>query len=217
MEVHHNMPFVFTAWRRRGALAAAAAGAALVCAAPAHASTVSNPYDCTPSPTLSQAFSSWADFAAYTPLDGGNFESAARGWTLSGGASVQAGNEPFYIGGRGASSLSLPAGSSAVSAPICIDQTYPFYRLFARNGGDPSSTLRMEVLFLDAKGQVKNTKSLDYRARGGWWLPTGAAPISVFTAKTTVAAAPISLRFTPQGKAGRWQIDDVFVDPYMRH
>jgi hypothetical protein len=215
MEVHRNMPFVFTAWRRRGALAATAA--ALVCAAPAQASTVSNPYDCAPSPTLSQAFSAWSDFAAYTPLAGGNFETAARGWTLSGGASVQAGNEPFYIGGRGVSSLSLPAGSSAVSAPICIDETYPFYRLFARNGGDLSSSLRMEVLFLDAKGQVKSTKSLDYRAGRTGWAPTGAAPISVFTPKTTVAAAPISLRFTPQGKAGRWQVDDVFVDPYMRH
>jgi hypothetical protein len=168
------MPFILTSWRRRGTLAAAVAAAALAGAAPAHASSLSNPYACAPSPTLSQAFAA------------------------------------------GSHSLSLPASASAVSAPICIDPTYPFYRLVARNTGDRSSTLRMEVLFYDAHGKVQSTKSLDYRAASTYWAPTGAAPISVFTAKTTVSAAPIALRFTPQGNNGRWQIDDVFVDPYMR-
>jgi hypothetical protein len=210
------MPFILTAWRRR-AVAGIATTAAIACAAPAHAASLSNPYNCAPSPTLSQAFSPWSDFAAYTPLSGGNFETAAAGWTLSGGATIVAGNEPFNLGGRGTRSLSLPAGASAVSAPICIDPTYPFYRLLARNSGELASALRMEVLFLDEHGNVKSTKSLDYRAGATAWAPTGAAPINVFTAKTSVSAAPISLRFTPQGKAGRWQIDDVFVDPYMRH
>jgi hypothetical protein len=211
------MPFILTSWRRRGALAAVAATAALASAAPAHAGSLSNPYACAPSPSLSQAFSAWSDYAAYTPLAGGNFETGAAGWTLTGGAAVVVGNEPYDVGGAGTHSLGLPAGSSAVSAPICIDPTYPFYRLVARNSGSLSATLRMEVLFFDDHGNVKSTKSLDYRAYGGYWLPTGFAPISVFTAKTTVSAAPIALRFTPQGKAGTWQIDDVFVDPYMRH
>jgi len=210
------MPFVLTAWRRR-AIAAVAATAAVACAAPAHAATLSNPYNCAPSPTLSQPFAGWSDFAAYTPLGGGSFETGAAGWTLTGGAAVTAGNEPFNLGGRGENSLSLPAGSSAVSAPICIDETYPFYRLLARNTGALTSALHMEVLFLDAKGNVKATKSLDHRAGSTAWAPTGAARISVFTTHTTVTAAPISLRFTPMGNGGRWQIDDVFVDPYMRH
>jgi hypothetical protein len=190
----------------------------LAAAAPAHASSLSNPYACAPSPTLSQAFASWSDSAAYTPLAGGNFETGAAGWTLTGGAAVVAGNEPYNVGGAGTHSLSLPAGASAVSAPICIDPTYPFYRLVARNTGTLSSALRMEVLFLDTHGNVKSTKSLDYRATGANWSPSGAAPISVFTAKTTVSAAPIALRFTPQGSQnGRWQIVVVFVVPYMRH
>jgi hypothetical protein len=211
------MPFILTSWRRRGGVAAVAATAALAVAAPAHASSLSNPYACAPSPTLSQAFSAWSDFAAYTPLAGGSFETRAAGWTLTGGAAVVPGNEPYNVGGAGTHSLSLPTGATAVSAPICIDPTYPFYRLVARNGGSLSSALRMEVLFLDEHGNVKSTKSLDYRATSGYWIPTGAAPISVFTAKTTVSAAPIALRFTPQGRSGQWQIDDVFVDPYMRH
>jgi hypothetical protein len=211
------MPFILTSWRRRGGLAAAVATAALAGAAPAHASSLSNPYACAPSPTLSQAFSAWSDFASYTPLAGGNFETGAADWTRTGAAAVVAGNEPYNVGGAGTHSLSLPAGASAVSAPICIDPTYPFYRLVARNTGTLSSALRMEVLFLDDHGNVKSSKSLDYRAGTTAWAPTGLAPISVFTAKTTVSAAPIALRFTPQGSGGRWQIDDVFVDPYMRH
>lgn len=211
------MPFALTSWRRGGRLAALVAGATLACAAPAHAATVGNPYDCTPAPTLTHAFSQWSDDALYTPLPGGNFETGAAGWTLGGGASVVADNEPWNIGGAGRASLVLPEHGSAVSAPICIDETYPFYRLFARNAGTAGATLKMEVLFLDAKGNVKSVKSLDYRARSGAWQPTGTAPINVFTPKTTGTAAPISLRFTAQGGGGRWLIDDVYVDPFMRH
>jgi hypothetical protein len=29
-------------------------------------------------------------------------------------------------------------------------------------------------------------------------------------------AAPVAFRFTPQGKGGNWQIDDVYVDPWAR-
>ncbi len=210
------MPFLLTAWRR-GRVAAIAAGAALACAAPAQAATVGNPLDCNPSPTLSQAFAPFGDNALYTPLPGGSFEADLSGWTLTGGATVVPGNEPYNVGGAGERSLSLPAGSRAVSAPICIDETYPFYRLFARNSGSRYSLLKMEVLFLDEKGDVKSVKSLYYYADGTAWKPTGFAPISLFTPKTTVTAAPIQLRFTPLGWLGRWQIDDVYVDPFMRH
>src|SRR4051794_34493597 len=113
------MPFALTSWRRGGRPAAIVAGGTPGCPAPAPAATVSIPYDCSPSPTLTQPFSEWADNALYTPLPGGNFESGAAGWTLGGGASVVAGNEPFNIGGKGRSSLVLPEHGSAVSAPIC--------------------------------------------------------------------------------------------------
>lgn len=209
------MPLILSDWRRRAAAGIAATAAAIACAAPAQAATLSNPDNCAPSPTLSQPFSGWSDFASYTRLSGGHFETGAAGWTLTRAAVVD-GNEPFNLGGAGAHSLNLPAGASAVSAPICIDPTYPFYRLVARNTGDRASALHMEVLFLDAKGNIKSSKSLDYHATTTAWAPTGAAPINVFTAKTTVSAAPIALRFTSMGK-GNWQIDDVFVDPYMRH
>jgi hypothetical protein len=212
------MPFVIGGTRRGRRVLAAAVGITLLGAGSAQAaSTASNPYDCTPEANLSRPFSSWGDLATYTPLPGGNMESGAAGWTLSGGATTVAGNEPWYVQGANQRfSLRLPAGSSAVSAPLCIDPTYPFYRLFARNAGNVSSSLKMEVLFLDSKGKVTSTKATTYTPRSTAWAPTGQVGINVFTPKTTVSAAPVAFRFTPQGGSGSWQIDDVLVDPYAR-
>ena len=70
-------------------------------------------------------------------------------------------------------SLSLPAGSSAVTAPICIDSTYPYFRLFAKNAGTGKSSLKIEVLFYDAKGNLVNTKPYDYTTTSTAWQPTG--------------------------------------------
>ena len=127
------------------------------------------------------------------------------------------GNEPWKIGGAShANSLSLPAGSSAVTAPICIDATYPYFRLFAKNAGTGKSVLKIDVLFYDAKGNIVNTKPYDYTTTSTAWQPTGTVKISVFTPKTTVAAAPVAFRFTPVGPTASYQIDDVYVDPWAR-
>ena len=58
-----------------------------------------------------------SDPISYTLVPGGDFESGAAGWKLTGGASRHVGNEPgFYLRGAGDNrSLYLPAGSSATS------------------------------------------------------------------------------------------------------
>src|SRR4051812_35975422 len=91
---------------------------------------------------LVQPFLPWLDPATY-PLDnGGSFENGAPGWSLN-GASVGSGNESFNVGGAGdSSSLSLPAGSSATSAPICVGLEHPDLRVFTRRTGSPFSSLR---------------------------------------------------------------------------
>ena len=128
------MPFIISDTRRGGrvlAIALALAFTAFI-ATPAHAATIANPYACTPQPTLSSAFAAWSDDGSYTPVQNAGVEDGSTGWTLSGAAAVTRGNEPWKIGGAShANSLSLPAGSSAVAAPICIDETYPYFRLFA--------------------------------------------------------------------------------------
>src|SRR5687768_6467811 len=98
--------------RAFGALAVAGA-AALAAAAPAEAGIlVASAKGCEPKPA-SQVFLRWLDPLRYEQAPGGNAESAAS-WTLSGGARIVSGNEPWKVGGsRDAHSLQLPRGSRA--------------------------------------------------------------------------------------------------------
>jgi hypothetical protein len=208
-----------TSGGRRGVrLAAAAFGLAVLAAAPAQAKQgIANPYDCTPEPTLTQPFAPFDDLGLYTPVADAGVEAGATSWTLSGGATVVDGNEPWQIGGATDShSLDLPAGSAAVTAPICIDQTYPYFRAFALNAGSAKRSLEIDVLYYDTKGKLLSTKPYGYEDDSTTWQPTPTIAIEVFDKKSTVAAAPVTFRFTPKGKDAHFQIDDVYVDPYSR-
>ena len=117
-------------------LAPTVALAALI-ATPAHAAgTIANPYDCAPQPTLAQNFAAWNDYGQYTPVRNAGVEGRDRLDADRRRGVVTRGNEPWKIGGAAhRNALDLPAGSSAITAPICIDETYPHFRLFARNAG----------------------------------------------------------------------------------
>jgi hypothetical protein len=211
------MPFVIDS-RRLGRLAAIACGLTLAAAAPgtASAATASNPLACTPSGVFSHTFADFGDTALYTPAPGGSIESGLTGWTLTGGVTRVAGNEPYYVGSRSDRySLNLPGGSTAVTAPLCIDETYPLFRLFARNTGVVKSGLKVDVLFLDAKGAVKSTKSGTYTAPSTAWAPTTSLKIGITFGTGVSSAAPVAFRFTA-AKDAKWQIDDVYVDPWAR-
>ncbi|MDA0167267.1 hypothetical protein OM076_43810 [Solirubrobacter ginsenosidimutans] len=210
------MPIIISGRRKRSRLLAATLGAAALIVTPAHAAAIANPYNCAPQPTLTQSFSTWNDANLYTPVPNAGLENAATGWILTGSARVIAGNEPWKVGGAADNSaLALPANSSAITAPLCIDETYPHFRLFARNTGSLKGVLKIEVLYFDAKGNITNTKPVDYTTATNAWQPTGMVGIDVFTSKTTVAAAPVAFRFTT-GKDASYQIDDVYVDPWAR-
>jgi hypothetical protein len=208
-----------TSGRRRGlGVLAAAFGLAVLAAAPARASRgIANPYDCKPGPTLTQPFAPLNDLALYTPVNNAGVEAGATSWTLSGGATVVTGNEPWQIGGATDShALDLPAGSAAVTAPICIDQTYPYFRTFALNTGSAKRSLEIDVLYFDTKGKLLSTKPYSYEDGSAAWQPTPTIAIEVFDKKATVDAAPVTFRFTPKGKDAHFRIDDVYVDPYSR-
>jgi hypothetical protein len=198
----------------RGALAGALLTLAL--AGQAQAAGVSNPYDCTPDAVVSQSFAGWNDFALYTPAPDAGIENGAAGWTLGAGAKIVADNEPWRIGGAGDSrSLELPANTYAVTAPMCIDRTFPHFRLFA-NRLASKGDLRIDVLFYDEKGNIKATSAYTHHPTLSGWRPTTMINIGVFTTKTTVSAAPVAFRFSTTKDSG-YRIDDVYVDPMMRH
>jgi hypothetical protein len=166
---------------------------------------------------MEQPFLPWLDAALYTIAPDGTFEDGASSWSLSGGAATAAGNESYYVHGDGETgSLALPNGSSATSGSMCVGVEHPTLRFFAkRTGGSPLSTLRAEVLFEDATGDVHSVTIGTVGNLTGNWSATspmviGANMLSLLPGDHTAVA----FRFTPQG--GSWAIDDVYVDPFYR-
>lgn len=198
------------------ALAAAAAMTASA-AAPAHAASLG--LSC-PAPA-SQTFAAWGDTNYYIPAPDSGFENGAAGWTLKGGARVVTGNEPYMVGGAGQThSLSLPAGSSATSPPMCIGLFSGGMRLFVQNTGAASSNMHVQVIYNGGVGALL----------GGLGSTLGISDRATFAGATTWQPSPnfvmaggllplltqsVQFRFTPLSTGGNWRIDDVYLDPLM--
>jgi hypothetical protein len=153
---------------------------------------------------LSQPFAPWHDSASYFPAPGGTFESGAPGWTLTGGASVQAGGNVFLSGG---SALVLPAGASATTPAICVDLGSPTLRAFT------NAQRGTVVVSVVAAGLAVPVGVI---SASGSWQPTPAMlfltnALGILSATGTTTA---SFRFTSVG--GDARLDDVYVDPYRR-
>lgn len=161
---------------------------------------------------LSQPFLPWLDPASYTLDQGGSFENGAPGWSLN-GASVASGNESYNVGGADDSqSLALPNGSSATSAPICVGLEHPTIRVFARNGGSPFASLRVDVLFEDAAGGLHSLTIGNVGSTSSWRPSVQMLVVANLLPLLPGSYTPVEFRFTPQG--GSWSIDDVYVDPH---
>jgi hypothetical protein len=164
-----------------------------------------------------QKFGPWGDRHSYVLAPDGGFEAGGSGWGLSGGASVVAGNESYYLNGASDSrSLSLPPGSSAVSPPICMALDTPMFRMFARNGADPGSRLRVEAVYR-LLGLVR-TKDVSRVSAGASWAPTQqmSTVLTLSTIVGTLIPSSIQIRITPLDGRGAWQVDDLYIDPFSR-
>jgi len=180
---------------------------------------VSSAPNCSAQP-LSTPFSPWLDFASYTPVLAGDFESSAAGWALSGGAAVANGSETFNVSGdAGASSLTIPGGGSATSPVMCVGLEHPTLRFFAkRNTGGllGLSTLRVDVLFESSLGLVSSLPIGAVTATGTW---QPSLPMTVLVNLMPLLSGdhtPVQFRFVPM-LGGSWSVDDVYVDPYNRN
>jgi hypothetical protein len=192
---------------------AAAVMAVLLVPAAAQAAYAVPTTPCPATPSAGKVFAAWGDNSQYVPVTGGTFAGASTGWALSGGAAVVSGGSPFWGGSH---SLGLPTGASATSASLCIGSGYPTFRFTARNTGAATSTLQVEVLYLD--GAKKASKVVGKLSAGSSWNAT--KQLSVVLGQTGVngtdALTPVAFRFTPLGAGGSWRIDDLYVDPYQR-
>jgi hypothetical protein len=167
------------------------------------------------SETLSQPFAPWGDTNEYELVPGGSFGSSLAGWTISGGAGLISGGEPYGVTGSvSPSSLSLPAGSSVQTPFTCVDAGYPSLRFFARNDG-LLSTMSVELVYrAPVLGLVPVPVGIV--ALSPQWKPTlPMVTLSVVPGLLTNGQTPVAIRFTEL--TGTSQIDDVFLDPRMRH
>ncbi len=195
-----------------GVLGGLAITALPIASAQAATTTATTPCGTT---TLSQPFLQWKDSSYYWLVPGGNFESSLTGWTLSGGAATVAGSEPFAATGTlGSHSLALPAGASVQTPFVCVDGSDTYFRFFALNKSSAAS-LTVQVVYTVAGKQLPftvGTVSGDPSWSPSVAMHTGGKIASLLSGNNT---AQMALRFTASG--GTSQIDDVFVDPRLKH
>jgi hypothetical protein len=163
-------------------------------------------------PAASQPFVQWGDGSDYVLVPGGAFEGAG-GWTLSGGAKIVDGNEPFYLNSAGDSrSLLLPPGSSALSPAVCLQVLTPTIRAVGSStGGGVAVTLYTRTLL-----GLAQLPSAGYLGLGTGW---DASTIQPFLLQNVLGllnlnATNIYFRFTPVGGA-TVRLDDLYLDPFF--
>lgn len=156
-----------------------------------------------------QPFLPWLDPARYVLLHNGSLEST-YGWQLAGDAKLVTGNEPWRVNrSSDVRSLSLPAGASAISPALCVTLFHPTLRLFGTNSGAAGATLKIEAITEIAGFRIAAPVGL-LTAAG--WQPT--VPLAFLENLASPVTGAVRFRFTAAGAGGRFQIDDVYVDPF---
>ena len=163
--------------------------------------------------TVSQPFAQFGDDHSYYPVPNNGLENGATGWSMGAGASVGSGNEPWYAGGWGSHSLVLAPGATASTPATCISLLDPSVRAFARSNG-ADDALNVQVVFYGLTGNLLGVLNVADQQPDGFstWQPTG--DVSSLLA-VPVATTSFRIRFTSLAARGTWQVDDVFVDPWI--
>ncbi len=188
-----------------GAMAPSASAGLLVASAP----------DCTPKPTT-QPFKPWGDTTQYNLAPGGSFEGGAGSWSLSGGASLVSGNEPWKVAGAThGRSLRLPPGATATSPVVCVGLEHPTLRFFAKNNRALLSTMTVEVIVETSLG-LKAAVPIGLLLPNGQWKPSPkflvvANMLPLLPGQHT----PVQFRVRSVG-LGTWSVDDFYIDPRCR-
>jgi hypothetical protein len=171
-----------------------------------------------PSSPASNVFAKFSDNASYVLVQGGNFESAAAGWSLTNAAVVEETGSPS--GDRHA--LAIQPGGVAVSPAFCVSSEYPTFRFLVHQisgGGALNVTLR----WTDAFGWSHDTLVSSLQAATSWSLSPVLRLASELPLWMPGSTLNVRLVFEPaQGsifelrRSGAWAVDGVYVDPHSR-
>ena len=167
---------------------------------------------------FSTPFKQWGDSASYTRVPGGSFEAGTKAWTLSGGAKVVSGNEPYKVGGSADSrSLLIPQGGVATSPAMCVGLSEPTIRWFQKQSNSLlglTGAMTVSVLTETSTGLVIETP-VGAGLLGLSWSPslTGVIVTNLLPLLPDNKTA-VAFRF--RAVTGSWNVDDVYVDPYAK-
>lgn len=168
---------------------------------------------CDPEPQ--QVFAPWNDFSHYASLLNGGFEGGSKGWYLSGGARVVSGNEPFLVGDENdGHSLLLPEGSTAYSGTVCFAFGDWHLRLFAKNVGSRTGSMRVQVVVPSLVGGLLTIVDGGTISGSGDWAPSPRLELTLCNITSLLGTRAVAFRFTPVGRGAAYQIDDVYLDPW---
>ena len=166
-------------------------------------------------PTSQQVFAPWNDSSYYASLLNGGFEGGSTGWNLSGGARIVSGNEPFLVGDeKDSHSLLLPAGSSVYSGTVCFALGDWHLRLFAKNVGSRTGSLRVQVVVPSLLGGLLTILDGGTISGTGTWAPSPQVKLALCNVTSLLGTQAVAFRFTPVGTSAAYQIDDVYLDPW---
>jgi hypothetical protein len=158
--------------------------------------------------SLAPTFAPWGDVSDYYFPANGGFESGSAGWSLSGGASVVSGNEPFFLNSAGDShALAVPAGGSA-SISLCYGVAYPAVRFMVAGSG---ARVHVSVTTQNLLGIVSTLDGGTFNA-GSQWAPSPKL-LTLFSALIApLGSKSMQLRIDVSG--GSVLVDDLYVDPF---
>lgn len=161
-----------------------------------------------------EPFARFGDDGNYFLVPNGDFESGSTGWTLSRGASVGAGNEPYDVSGPGKSSLHLAPGSTALGPKTCVNLFTPHARMFVAQAGTHATSLGMQVVFYGVLGNTLGI--LNYDAMGASefsaWQPSDTVSSSLGVPLLT---SYMRIKLTAGSSGDGVVVDDVHEDPWV--
>jgi hypothetical protein len=160
----------------------------------------------------SRPFEAFGDNANYLLMPGGSFEAGAPAWTLSRGATIAAGNEPFQTeGDNGSRSLYMLPGSTATSPTGCFAFGDWHSRFFVRGVGLRGGRLEVDVVVRSLLG-VLTVLDGGSVAPSAEWQPSPRIGMLLCNVTGLLGTKAVSLRFRAVNAA--FQIDDVYLDPW---
>jgi len=210
------MPYIIRPPRLRGAVAACAAALA-VGAVPAQAATkssggsteITSPLQCKEA-VLTQPFLYVGDLSWYTLAPGqapDKFE--AKGWTLSGGASLKT---VVVEDGKTGTVVDLPSGSKAVSPNFCVTKEYPTARAIVRNVIG-SEGVYFNVSYLGTASWLTPKNTGQVHGSGTAWTPVTPVNMQPYGVEGWQI---VKLTLVPGGTKSDFQLYNLYIDPYVR-